>query len=350
MKNKYKKIINKIKKNRNYLLFFFFLILGLTLTLYVEYKFQYFQFKWLGLRVLIASAAIVQFGILPTKFRRKYQPMIFKIFLLVIFLYLVNFLSNLINVYHLYRFSNINNFCQNSPNTCQLVVENFYKFKIYRFVSLTSYFFFYVIFLLIGLLFSEKISNQINKVWKKIPKIKLKYVWPFYFLMTYLIFQQLISVFSIMSKKTVKILATLNVPFEERWEPIMGGRFSFGWIATYSKFINSEVEEDSTILIPNQVAPWEMEGNPYYIRWFLYPRKTVQMLDSIEIPKEAEYILISYGIFGYHKNVFPNFSINKDKIKKIILVNQETLEISFIENQDFHPDDFVNKWGIIKLK
>jgi hypothetical protein len=350
MKNKYRKIIKWSKKNKNYLLFFFFVSLGIYSTLYVEYKFQYAQFKWLGWRVLAISAAVVQFGALSKKIRKKLKPTIIKLLFLFIFLYLINFVINSINIYHLDKFEQVNMFCQANTSICDSIAKNFYRFKIYRFVSLTSYFFFYVIFLLVGMLFSEKVYTQTNKIWEKIPKVKLKFAWMFYFLITYLLFQQLVSVFSIMSRKTVKILDTLRVPFQDRWEPAMGGRFSFGWIDSYSKFITSQVKENEIILIPNQTAPWEMEGNKNYIRWFFYPRRTVQMLDSKEIPKEANYALITYGVFGHHKEVFPNFIIEKEKISQIILVDQQTLQTTVIDDLDFNPENFVNKWGVIKLK
>jgi len=342
-------------KNKNLLLFLFFLCFGILLTLYVEYKFQYSQFKWLGFRVLIISAAVVEYGLLSQKIRKKYYSLIIKTLIFFIFFYLTIFFANLINIYHLDKFEQVNNFCFNKPKVCESITINFYKFKIYRFVSLTSYFFYYVIFFLIGMIFSEKISYKVNKNWKKIPKVKipkvkLKYAWLFYFLMTYLLFQQLVLVFSIMSKKTVKMFSALSVPYEERWEAGMGGRYSFGWMATYGDFVNSHTEEKSTILIPEQTAPWEMEGNPFYVRWFFYPRRTIQMKGSKEIPEKAQYVLITNGVFGYQKSIFPNFPISKEKIKKIILVDRATLENIVISSQDYYPEDFENKWGIIELK
>lgn len=345
-----KKNIKLIKKKQSYLLFFLFLISGLALTLYVEYKFQYAQFKWLGWRVLIISGAIVQFGALKEKVRKRYIPVIIKLLILFFFLYLINFFANSINIYHLDKFDSVTNFCRSNIQICSATSFWFFKLRIYRYISLTSYFFFYVMFLLAGLLFSEKIYDKTYKIWQKIPKVKLKYAWLFYFLMTYLIFQQMIAVFSVMSKKTVKMIDTLRVPFEQRWEPVMGGRFSFGWIDTYSEFVNSKVSENSTILIPDQTAPWEMEGNKWYFRWFVYPRDLVQMEGSTEIPEEADYALISYGVFGYHKDVFPNFFIAKEKIEKIILVDQETLEELVIIKEDFDPENYQNKWGVIKFK
>ena len=350
MKNNYKKLISWIKKNKKTLLFFLFLISGLLSTLYVEYKFQYQQFKWLAWRVLVVSGAIVQYGAIEKRVRKKYTKIIIKLLIVFFFLYIINFFANSINIYHLEKFESINNYCNLNPNICYSIQNLFFHLKIYRFVSLTSYFFYYTIFLLIGLLFSEKIYNQAKKIWKKIPKVKIKFAWQFYFLIIYLIFQQLISVFSLMSKKIIKILYAFEIPFEERWEPLMGGRYSFGWIDTYSKFINSKVPREATLLIPNQTGPWEMEGNRWYYRWFVYPRDLVQMLDQPEIPKEANYALITYGVFGYHKNVFPNFKIPKEKIDKIILVDQKTLEEAILPAEAFYPDNYQNKWGVIKFK
>lgn len=342
---KYKKLF---EKNKNLILFFIFLSLGLASTLFVEYKYQYAQFRWLGWRIILAAAAVFKFGSIKRKKRKN--RIIIKLLVFFVIIYLINLSFNLINIYHLERFPEINEFCAQNQHTCEYIVSNFFRYKAYRFVSLTPYFFFYVIFLLVGLLYSEAIYKRANKIWGKIPKFKVKYLWLFYFFMAYLLFQQLVFTFSLISKKVVKLVSTVSLPFEERWEPVMGGRHSFGWIDTYSNFINSQVEEDKKILIPNQEAPWEMEGNPHYIRWFFYPRRTVQMNEETEIPKEADYALITYGIFGFHKKTFPDFEINKDKISKIILIDRETLETNIIENQDFIPEDYQDKWGIIKLK
>lgn len=345
-----KKLLTLIKKKQNYLLFFLFLISGLALTLYVEYKFQYAQFKWLGWRVLIISGAIVQFGAIKKKVREKYKPLIVKLLALFFVLYLINFFTNSINIYHLDKFESVNSFCQTNPNTCLSISNWFFKLKIYRYISLTSYFFFYVMFLLVGLLFAEKVYDRTYKIWQKIPKVKIKFTWLFYFLMTYLIFQQLVLVFSVISRKTVKIIDTLRIPYENRWEAVMGGRYSFGWIDTYSDFVNSQVPEHDTILIPDQIQPWEMEGNAWYFRWFVYPRDLVHLEEGNIISEEADYVLVTYGVFGYHKDVFPDFEIDKQKIDKIILIDQETLEKTVLSPEDFNPENYQNKWGVIKLR
>lgn len=354
-----------ILKHRNYLIFYGLLLLGFASTLYVEYKFQYEQFKWLEWRVLIIALAIVQYGRLPKIFRKRNVRRLYLSLGLTLLLYGLNFLANLINVYHLDKFQSVTDFCIQNGRWCASISENFFKFKMYRFVSLTSYFFMYVIFLIIGLLFSEPIYERVLKIVSRIPqihvrrvkfkkikfkKVKLKYVLLFYFFVVYILSQQLISAFSTMSKNIVKMYYTLAIPYDQRWEAVMGGRFSFGWMKTYADFVNEQTPPNTVILIPNREAPWEMEGNPYYLRWFIYPRDMVQMFESTEIPANADYALLTYGVFGYNKKTFPDFSISRDKIEKIIIVNQNNLTVTVKEKNDYNPADYTNVWGLIQFK
>lgn len=349
-----------IRKNKNFLVFFGLVFLGLASTLYVEYKFQYEQFRWLEWRVFVISIAVVLYGALPQGFRRKNNKKLYLILGLTALLYFLNLLANLLNVYHLDKFPAIVDFCTRSAEVCISIGENFFRYKVYRFVSLTSYFFMYVIFLIIGLLFSEKIYERIIQIWARVPlihikkvkinKVKLRYVLLFYFLVVYILAQQLIFVFSAISKKIVRMYSTVQIPYGQRWEQVMGGRFSFGWMKTYSEFVNEQSPDDSVLLIPNREAPWEMEGNPHYLRWFIYPRGMVQMFESTEIPADADYALLTYGVFGYKKETFPNFFISREKIDEIIFVNQNTLEVTRKENIDFRPEEYENVWGLIKLR
>ena len=344
-----------VKKNQEVLLFGFLMSVGLLSTLYVEYKFQYEQFKWLSWRVFVIAAAIVQYGALPHSFHKKYQKVLTSLFVVVCFLYVLNLLANLINVYHLERFPSLMEYCEQNEQTCDLIVQTFFRLKIYRFVSLTSYFFMYVIFLIIGLLFSQHVYKRVTKIWHKLPKIKLrrvrlKYVLLFYFLLVYILVQQLISVFSGVSKKVVKMYYTFNTPYEQRWEQVMGGRFSFGWMKTYADFVNAHSPESATLLIPDMVAPWEMEGNPNYLRWFIYPRKMVQTVGDDDVPDSADYALLTYGVFGYQKQTFPTYFISKAEIDEIIIINQNTLTVTRKQNLDYHPEDYQNVWGLIKLR
>lgn len=340
---------------KNYLLFLVFFTLAIFLNLYVEYKFQYTQFKWLDRRIILIFLAIFQYGSLPEKLRKKIKPAVISIIFLLGMLYAANFLANYFNVYHLDKYQSVTNFCQSKPSICLLANQYFYKLKLYRFVSLTGYFFLTLILLFSGLLVSSPIYKLINRIWQQnfttsTPKISFRYIWLFYILLFLLFFQQLNFILAIASNKTVKIISTLPLPFEERWEVVMGGRDSFGFIKTLADFIKTQVPPGAILLIPNRDSPWSMEGNPEYIRWFLYPIKITQMLESNDIPSEVEYIMISYGVFDIHKNVFPNFPIGKEKIAKIILIDKETLEIQEIIGEDFIPENYQNKWGVIKLK
>jgi hypothetical protein len=343
-------ITNFVAQHKKIISFIVLLLAGMLSTLYVEYRFQYDQNKWLATRIFLISVAIVLYGGLPKITRDRNRKKIIAILIATILLYAINLVANLVNVYHLGEYQRVQNFCAPRPEQCQAIVDWFYQLKLYRFVSLTSYFFSYVIFFLVGLLFSEEIYKKTTRLLKTLPRVKLEYAWVFYFLLIYLIFQQLIFVFSAMSKRVVSVFYTLGMPYEERWEASMGGRYSFGWMWTYTRFINEQTAENTIILVPDRAAPWEMEGNPYYTRWFVYPRKMVQLNGATEIPAEADVVLITYGIFGYHKKVFPTFPISNQRIDEIVLIDRTTLEVTKQTDIDFRPENYQDAWGLIRLK
>ena len=185
-------------------------------------------------------------------------------------------------------------------------------------------------------------------------RINLRSIVHFIFLLSVLAFVlpniQLISRW--MYDSGIRMLRTVNLSWEERFIYLNGGDASTGWISRYADFINEQVPDRGVIFIPPQKEAWQMEGNPYYMRWFLYPRFTVQSQEIVApIPPEAEYILIDKGVWpGMTEYGWPRIPIPADQIVRMTFLNRETNEVTTIRNQAYDPKTMANKWGVIELK
>ena len=157
-----------------------------------------------------------------------------------------------------------------------------------------------------------------------------------------------------LTQESVNLTFIKGTPFQQRLCVRLGGancNNSFGWIQTYGNFIKAESEPDSVIYIPPQKESWEMEGNVDYIRYYIYPRRPVNSPDlQADIPSEADYVLITYGLWYSSIHTWPRIAIPPEKIEKIVFINRETLETQTLENTGYIPNFDQELWGIIKLK
>lgn len=119
------------------------------------------------------------------------------------------------------------------------------------------------------------------------------------------------------------------------------------------KLIQSNTPEDSSIYIPPQADVWQMEGNEYLVRYFLYPREIIHFNKIIESKKSVnpKFVMYSWGYWhtGDRKNgawPFEKFptkqaffldsknNINSDKpiiFDREKMVNKETCGIINLE-------------------
>ena len=95
-----------------------------------------------------------------------------------------------------------------------------------------------------------------------------------------------------------------------------------------------------------------MEGNPYYLRWYIYPRFTVESQDlNAPIPPTAEYILIADGSWpGMTEYGWPRMYIPAEQIEEIVFIDRKTREETVLRNQAYDPSTMSHKWGVIHLK
>lgn len=133
----------------------------------------------------------------------------------------------------------------------------------------------------------------------------------------------------------------------EDYDVKMAARITdFYWFA---KFVKENTPEDAVIYLPDQMAPWQRGGNPFYMRYFLYPRKLVAgyySLSDYNGPRITYYV-VSFGDSKRYseklRKQWPQFSINA---RKIIFEDGEVLY-----NKEYNPDNpiFQNQWAIVEI-
>lgn len=232
-------------------------------------------------------------------------------------------------------------FILNSFDVYKFVLPQiFYSLKIYRFVTLSGY------FLLSLLLFFYLLAKPL--------KFKFKSLKPWQILLVFYVVAVLLThtllALGYFYRDTTLALRNINTPFADRFTSRLGGNSYYGWIWPYSQFINKYSPEDTVIVIPPQSVVWKMEGNPDYLRWFIYPRKAVGLASDNTIPEKADYALISIGECGEGDCGWPKISIPEEKIKRIILIDRETEDETIIENSGYELDKDKYQWGIIELR
>lgn len=135
-------------------------------------------------------------------------------------------------------------------------------------------------------------------------------------------------------------------------------RNNWGFFYDYMKFISENTPESATIAIPPAQNHWLSDGNSVLVRYFLYPRKIVNLketesLDTLyQMPKEPYgYVLLTQGTwednsvpYGWPKIRLP--------AKEIKYFTKNDGKISVLQNHDYKPEEFenTNKWGYIKIQ
>lgn len=157
----------------------------------------------------------------------------------------------------------------------------------------------------------------------------------------------LLGTFSFASNKIVFQLRHPHASYDEKM------RKDWGEFYDCMKLIQSNTPEDSSIYIPPQADVWQMEGNEYLVRFFLYPRKIIHFDKIIESTMSAnpKFAIYSWGYWysGDRKNgawPFEKFptkqaffldsknNINSDKpiiFDREKMVNKETCGIINLE-------------------
>ncbi|MCE7898325.1 MAG: hypothetical protein DPW11_00810 [bacterium] len=110
--------------------------------------------------------------------------------------------------------------------------------------------------------------------------------------------------------------------------------------------------ENSTIFIPPQSNPWELEGNGAMVRYFVYPRTVKNLSDNLFVPKVegSGYVLVAKGSakarttaydYGWPKSTWTG--------KKAWKLNSENILVEQPENTYIYDPDNLWEWGLIEV-
>lgn len=109
---------------------------------------------------------------------------------------------------------------------------------------------------------------------------------------------------------------------------------------------------DSTIIIPPQRNPWEIEGHTGMVEYFIYPRQAINMsLEAKSIPKDDGkiYALIARGSWERTGTVdygWPKIPLKAKHMWQIDTGQNTTTEVS----GDYDPEQNKWNWGLIEVK
>lgn len=252
---------------------------------------------------------------------------------------------NIVNVYELVSTKSVVSFCLSNTISCELIKETFFRFKIYRFITLSTSFFSWLV-LVIGLNW-----YVLNKNKTKVLKGNSRLATFFIIYVVIILISQSKGIVAGLYSTLIKVPQYISTPYPDRFVVMMKGNNYFGWIYTYTKFIAEHSPEEATILIPPQRHAWEMEGNAGYVRWFLYPRYVRSSSDlSPVIPDDVKFVMISHGTWWSKIHGWPQIEIPAEKIKKIWLINRQTLDQEELGSGNYQYKEGEELWGLIELK
>lgn len=153
----------------------------------------------------------------------------------------------------------------------------------------------------------------------------------------------------------VNVSQITNHPFASYDEKMT---YNWGFFYEYMKFVQSEIPEESTIAIPPAQSHWLSSGNSVLVRYFLFPRKVVNLKEtnSDEVlyempPEKADFALLSQGEW---KDPLVSYGWPKKElsIEYVSGFNRDTKEKFKITDEKYFPIKYENtaNWGVIKLK
>jgi hypothetical protein len=134
---------------------------------------------------------------------------------------------------------------------------------------------------------------------------------------------------------------TFKATYDEKMSAAWGNEYY------YWKFIVEHTPPDSALYVPPQEFPWGTIGNAGLVRYFLYPRRVVNMKwNQVVVPKNS-YIVVAWGdwAIGAEKYGWPKVSIPAKGTWYFTSDNKaEYVEGDYLPSW---PNDN-RKWGIVE--
>jgi len=300
--------------------------------------------KYLYLRSVLSLAIVAVYFSLPKSTKAKWQRVVAAAMITLAGIYLFNVLLNMVNVYSFQENPAIEAFCAAQAKICTWTVTWFYKLKLFRFITLSSYFFLYPLITLVTLY----LGSDLPKATKKHDQFQKVFLGVIFLLLV----SNLLRSFHRVSLSVIQSYQIRNENYYDRFIFKEGGTSYYGWIRAFSNFILAQTPENAGLLVPPQALAYKMEGNINYFRWFLYPRRLYHLgdLNAGLASDEIDYIVVSGGECDSQQCVWPDFAIPATKIERLIFVNREDQSVTVAENVEYLPEKYQNMWGLIKLK
>jgi hypothetical protein len=260
-------------------------------------------------------------------------------------LFFLHFFLNLINVYSLVNLPVIQSLCSQFSFVCSSAVRLFELTRMYRFITLSTSFLFLCLAFFTGLFIFEEQKGRLLG-----PSADQKLRWIFFSGLTILFLTNFATVAERITHLTLESWGSRQLSFEDRFLPFEFGVHHQGWIWPYSQFILQYIPENGVIFIPPQNNIWAQEGNQYYFRWFVYPRKMVQSSNAYEsLPSSAEYVVVSNGGWNGGSYGWPKIHIDEKKIKNVYLIDRYSLQKRIVNGRDYYNLLTPTEWGVIEL-
>lgn len=144
------------------------------------------------------------------------------------------------------------------------------------------------------------------------------------------------------------ILSNYNASYDDKMRVVWGDFY------TYMSMVKELTPENAIIIHPPQKNPWQLEGNQFIDRYFLYPRTLVSAKNLSKVRKEETgvYIMLAWGNSSYppadgDSFGWPNFDI---KATRVLFFDLKTRQIQTIEGPYKYTDPInKNAWGLIEL-
>ena len=206
-----------------------------------------------------------------------------------------------------------------------------------------------------GLVFIPLFSLLIFLIVKFRPKepkpIKIKNVG--YYILTFLIAYTLVSNVGASFQRSLNGDIYVFTHISDSYDQKM--LFQWGNFYNYMVFVKNNTQENSSIVIPPEIAPWfTRTGSSQLVRYFLYPRKLIQF-KTAEIPNlkslpGGTYIMIAWGDWEcerYGCGVWPEQPI---KAKEVIFKDPNSSGVKDIkENFTYDPKDTTSPFGLLRI-
>ncbi len=256
----------------------------------------------------------------------------------------VSWLSHfLFHVFSLYTFGQTSpgqTLCR-LPLFCIIIFKVFTLFRLYRFFTFSVTYFVKMCFLFFGLFV---ISNN-----KKVVYSNIFFLFCLSFM--YLFLSQINYVTERIYDLSARTWQAQHVAFFDRFTPFDGGVENEGWIWPYTRFLDAHVPENAELFIPPQSDTWPLEGNPFYLRWFIFPRRTTGSSDPrAPIPAHVKYIIVSRGGWNGGESGWPKIFIPPESILQVNLINRTTLRERTLTGEAYYKEVQPTEWGVMELK